>query len=445
MTKKTTRIICVVLAALLLIGIVAMAIPAIRANAVTQAEIDALEAQREEIKSQQADIQDQIGILNAEMASVRERKAALDLQNDLNRQDIELIDEQIALYDRMIEDKALEVEEAIATEEAQFTRYKARVRAMEETNTSSYISIVLQATSLTDFLGRLNDVEDIVRNDQNVRADYIAARERAQQVQAEYEAIQAQQMEKRAELEVEKERLENQIIQAQDLIAQLEEDLEAYEEAYDEKEQAKADIQSQIDEKVAELQKQKEAEEAARRAYEESLRQQQLRQQQQQQQQRQQQQQQQQQQTTNTTPPAGAGSYVWPASSTYITSRQGYRVHPIFGTTKYHSGADVGAGAGTPILAAAGGTVQISEYSDSYGYYCVIYHSSGLTSLYAHMNSMPAVSVGDTVSAGQTIGYVGSTGWATGPHLHFEIRVNGACVDPLAYYPGISFNYSADA
>ena len=176
----------------------------------------------------------------------------------------------------------------------------------------------------------------------------------------------------------------------------------------------------------------------------ESLRQQQLRQQQQQQQQRQQQQQQQQ-QTANATPPAGAGSYVWPASSTYITSRQGYRVHPIFGTTKYHSGADVGAGAGTPILAAAGGTVQISEYSDSYGYYCVIYHSSGLTSLYAHMNSMPAVSVGDTVSAGQTIGYVGSTGWATGPHLHFEIRVNGACVDPLAYYPNISFSYSADA
>ena len=442
MSKKATRIVCIILAALMLLGVIAIALPAIRANAVTQAEIDALEAQRDDIRAQQEDIRDQINILNEEMASVRERKAALDLQNELNRQDIILIDEQIALYDRMIKDKALEVENAIASEETQFSRYKARVRAMEESNTSTYISILLQATSLTDFLSRLNDVEDIVRNDQNVRADYVAAREFAQEVQAEYEEIQLQQKEKREELETEKERLEDQILQAQGLIAQLEEDLDAYEQAYDEKEQAKEDIQTRIDEKVAELQKQKEAEEAARRAYEESLRRQQLLQQQQRQQQ---QQQQQQQQKTNTTPPAGAGSYVWPTGSTYITSRQGYRVHPIFGTTKYHSGADVAAGAGSAILAAAGGTVQISEYSDSYGYYCVIYHSNGITSLYAHMNSMPAVSVGDTVSAGQTIGYVGSTGWATGPHLHFEIRVNGACVDPLAYYPNVSFSYSADA
>ncbi len=120
-------------------------------------------------------------------------------------------------------------------------------------------------------------------------------------------------------------------------------------------------------------------------------------------------------------------------------------MHPIFGTTKYHSGVDIAAGYGAAIQAAAGGTVSIAEKSDSYGYYCVIYHSNGTTTLYAHMNEMPCVSVGDTVSAGQLIGYVGSTGWSTGPHCHFEIRVNGSCVDPIAYFPGVSFTYSASA
>ena len=136
---------------------------------------------------------------------------------------------------------------------------------------------------------------------------------------------------------------------------------------------------------------------------------------------------------------------MWPSGVTYLTSRWGYRVHPIFGTTKYHAGVDIAASQGSTISAAAGGTVQISEHSDSYGNYCVIYHSNGTSTLYAHMNSLPAVKVGETVSAGQTIGYVGSTGWATGPHLHFEVRVNGATVDPLDYYPGTSFSYSADA
>ena len=143
---------------------------------------------------------------------------------------------------------------------------------------------------------------------------------------------------------------------------------------------------------------------------------------------------------------SAAGYFSWPVPScTYITSRFGYRVHPIFGTTKYHSGVDIAAGSGAAINAAAGGTVSIAEYSDSYGYYCVIYHSNGMTTLYAHMNSMPVVSAGQTVSAGQLIGYVGSTGWSTGPHCHFEIRVSGSCVDPLSYFPGIGFSYSSDA
>ena len=442
MSKKATRVICVILAALMLLGFVTMIVSS-RARAVTQEEINKLQAERDEIRRQKRDIQEQINSLQSEMTSVIEKKAALDEQNELNRQDIELINEQIALYDQMIEDKAKEVAEAVSAEEEQYAHYCSRVRAMEETNTWSYLSFLFNAKSLTDFLGRLNDVTDIMRNDKHIKDEYIAAREAVEQVKAEYEEIQAQQEVKRAELLEEKAKLEQQIEAATRMIKELEEDIEAYTTAYEENEVLESEVQEKIDKKVAELQAQKAAEEAARRAYEESQRK--LRE-----------------QAAAAAAAAAAASgstgssgggtavssgyYVWPVpASTYITSRFGYRVHPIFGTTKYHSGVDIAAGYGATIQAAAGGTVSISEKSDSYGNYCVIYHSNGTTTLYAHMNELPCVSVGETVSAGQVIGYVGSTGWSTGPHCHFEIRVNGSCVDPLSYYGGYGFTYAADA
>ena len=436
MSKKVVKIICIILAALMLLGFITM-IVSYGAGAVTQAEINKLEAERDEIRRQKKDIEEQINSLKSEMSSVIEKKAALDEQNELNRQDIALINDQIALYDQMIEEKASEVAEAVRAEDEQYAHYCTRVRAMEETNTWTYLSFLFNAKSLTEFLGRLSDVTDIVRNDKHIKDEYIAAREAVQQVKAEYEEIQAQQEEKRAELLEEKAKLEEQIESATKMIKELENDIEAFKIAYEENETLENEVQEKIDQKVAELQAQKAAEEAARKAYEESQRK--LRE-----------------QAAAAAAAAAAstgggtaavgGYYSWPVPScTYITSKFGYRVHPIFGTTKYHSGVDIAAGYGSTIQAAAGGTVSIAEKSDSYGYYCVIYHSNGTTTLYAHMNEMPCVSVGDTVSAGQVIGYVGSTGWSTGPHCHFEIRVNGSCVDPLAYFPGIGFTYSADA
>ena len=432
MSKNTTRIICIVLAALMLVGFISM-IAGSRARAVTQAEIDKLQAERDEIRRQKKDIQEQINALQSEMASVIDKKSALDEQNELNRQDIELINAQIELYDQMIEEKAQEVAAAVRAEEEQYAHYCSRVRAMEETNTWTYMSFLFDAKSLTDFLGRLNDVTDIVRNDKHIKDEYIAAREAVEEVKAEYEAIQADQEERRAELLSEKTKLEQQITAATKMIAELEEDIEAYKEAYEANEALENEVQEKIDKKVAELQAQKAAEEAARRAWEESQRK--LKEQ----------------QAKASSGGGGGGAvaggyYSWPVPScTYITSKFGYRVHPIFGTTKYHSGVDIAAGYGATIQAAAGGTVSIAEKSDSYGYYCVIYHSNGTTTLYAHMNEMPCVSVGQTVSAGQVIGYVGSTGWSTGPHCHFEIRVNGSCVDPISYFPGVAFTYSASA
>jgi len=115
-----------------------------------------------------------------------------------------------------------------------------------------------------------------------------------------------------------------------------------------------------------------------------------------------------------------------------VTSRFGSRVHPIFGTVRNHYGIDFGGSSGDPISAAASGQVITAGWMNGYGNTVIISHGNGYTTLYAHQSAI-LVSYGDTVQGGDTIGRVGSTGFSTGPHLHWEIRVDGVAVDPLPY------------
>ena len=432
MNKRRFHFLHIVLSVILLLSLTAPAVPVM---AVTQSEIDELEAQRDELQSRQSDVQEQIASLQNDVDSILARKAALDEQSELLRQDIVILNEQIEIYDQIIVEKQADAERARAEEEEQFNRYRLRVRAMEESSTWTYISVLLKATSLTDFLSRLNDVTDILRHDRNMKAEYEAAREYAEAVVAEYEEAQAARRDKQAELLAQEQELAEKIQASGWLLVQLEDDMEAYLEFYEAVEAQKEEVQALIDQKAEELRKQQEEAERARRAAEAAAAAQQA---------------QQTQQAQNTAPPpnsgantAGAGYYAWPTYTTYITSRFGPRTHPIYGELKPHTGVDIGASYGTSITAAAAGTVSLAvvDYGTAgYGTYVAIYHSNGTTTLYAHMSSL-AVSVGDTVTQGQVIGYVGSTGAATGPHLHFEIRENGACVDPIPYFSNLSFTY----
>ena len=121
----------------------------------------------------------------------------------------------------------------------------------------------------------------------------------------------------------------------------------------------------------------------------------------------------------------------WPVNGV-VSSPFGYRVHPILGVKKLHTGVDINAASGAPIAASGAGTVILAQTYGGYGRAVVIDHGGGLTSLYAHQSQM-AVSVGEEVSRGEVIGYVGCSGSCTGPHLHFEVRVGGVPVDPLSY------------
>jgi len=130
-----------------------------------------------------------------------------------------------------------------------------------------------------------------------------------------------------------------------------------------------------------------------------------------------------------------SGTMSWPLPASHrITSRFGWRVHPIFKTKRFHAGLDVGAASGSAILAAASGKVISAGYRGGYGNTVMIDHGNGVVSLYAHQKSGGIkVSVGERVSKGERIGTVGSTGYSTGPHLHFEVRVNGTPKNPYNY------------
>lgn len=127
----------------------------------------------------------------------------------------------------------------------------------------------------------------------------------------------------------------------------------------------------------------------------------------------------------------GSGAMIWPIGGE-ITSEFGWRVHPITGTEKFHSGIDIGADYGDAIVAAQGGTVEYSGWISGYGYAVIINHGGGISSLYGHCQSL-AVSEGQQVSQGEVVAYCGSTGNSTGPHCHFEVRDGGEPVSPYSY------------
>ena len=148
------------------------------------------------------------------------------------------------------------------------------------------------------------------------------------------------------------------------------------------------------------------------------------------------------------TPDSGAaaystGSFIFPvASYTYISSRFGERIHPITGELKNHNGMDIASNMGTTVYAADGGRVVLAEWYGGYGNCIMIEHGNGYKTLYGHL-SVISVKNGQTVNQGEAIGQVGSTGNSTGPHLHFEVYLNGGRIDPEQFYSGL--NISADA
>ena len=389
--QRIRRSICL----LLVLVISVSAFGSFGAAGVSRSEIDALEQQKSAIAEKKAEAQEKMDALQAEQATIIQQKEALDEKNTLAMQEIELINEQIEIYDGLIEEKEEELAAAIEQENYQKERFRTRMRAMEENGDLGYIAFVFQATSFSDLLTRMDNISEIMESDKSLEEKYIAARENVEAVKAEYEEIQAEQMDKRDELEEQKAELEKQIEEAVKLITDLEGDIDAYRATLNENEAMEAELQSRIDDMIEELKKQ--------------------------------------QQSSGSGTINGTGTYIWPLPGYSPGSAYGWRMHPILHEMRFHAGEDIGAPSGTPILAADSGSVILAGQNGGYGNCVMISHGNGRVTLYGHMSSI-AVSYGQNVSQGQVIGYVGSTGMSTGPHLHFEVRVNGATTDPKSYF-----------
>ena len=401
--KWFIRVLAILLAVLMAGSVLYGVIGSLTASAVSRNELNQLKEDQKLIQQRKKDIRSKINSLEYEQSSILAKKTVLDEQITLTEEEITNITEQINKYIALIAEAEKEVEKAEEREKNQLEAYKSRIRVMEENGAISYYAILFGASDFADLLSRIDSISEVMSSDEIIynrlvqaRLDTIAAKEALEEAKAEQE-------ETRVELEERKAELDEQVEEASRLIAELEANLDQYQLLYSEVDVEDAKLQKQIDEMTEALRRQEQSGTGVK----------------------------------------GTGTYIWPSqASRLVTSLFGTRLHPVYHVYKTHSGVDIGAAYGSNVLAADTGTVVTATYSSSYGYYVVLNHGGGNTTLYAHMSKIK-VSVGETVTQGQVIGLVGSTGVSTGPHLHYEIRINGNRVNPLDYYSNYTISDSA--
>jgi len=296
-------------------------------------------------------------------------------------------EQQIARTEDNLRRTAEELDAAIARVEARNELLRARVRLMYTNGAVTYLDVLLNATSFTDFLDRFRSLSLIVEQDRQILEDNIRDKEMIEAHKAQIEEDLAKLEQAHRELVAIKEDLLRQEKEKEVRIAALNERREHLEEITEEQEKALIDAMKLKSELVKERAKLVEH----------------------------------------------SGKFLWPLEKDYpITSNYGYRIHPIYKTKKLHAGVDIGAPKGVKVLAAGSGIVITAKEWGGYGNAVMIDHGNGKWTLYAHLSKI-RVKEGDTVKAGQHIGDVGKTGTATGYHLHYEVRVNSEPVDPMKH------------
>jgi murein DD-endopeptidase MepM/ murein hydrolase activator NlpD len=353
-----------------------------------------------EIKSLKSDIstvEEKISDLKNTKSNLQSYITQLDAQvNQLSSQMAEL-EKEIEAKKEEIEAKKEELAEAEAEAEEQYDLMKKRIRYMYEQGDQSFLVLLLESDSIADLMNRAEYAVQMSSYDRQMMEEMKAAREEIKAQQEQLEAEEAEQEELLAEVESQK----NAVNKAIDAKTQ---EIASYQEQITSAAGDQAEYEKQLEEQEKLLEK-VEAQIAAAAAAKAAA----------------------------SDGDGGSSGFIWPsASSKRITSSFGPRTAPVAGASTNHKGIDIGASSGSAILAAAAGRVTTATYSSSAGNYVVISHGNGISTVYMHASAL-YVSEGQTVSQGQTIAAVGSTGFSTGPHLHFGVIVNGSYVNPLNY------------
>lgn len=358
----------------------------IRVYAATTTSVNNLRNEISDIQKKKDALDKQLSELSSEKSKLLKNKSILEQQTQLNEQELEKKEQLIDSLSVSIEEKTTELATAKAEESAQYENFKERVRVMYEHGNVNYIEALLEAESFSDMLSRLEIISQIIKYDNNMMNKLSETRKQINDAKESLEQSKSEQEQLKASLEKTKSELKSRISQCDALTDQIASDEETVKAIFEEMEEEESKLQAELKKQIAEL--------AKKDSY-------------------------------------VGGTMMWPLPGyTYITSPFGMRLHPTLKVYKLHSGADISAPKGVKILAANNGTVIVSTYSKAWGNYVVINHGGGVATLYAHMTKA-MVSKGDTVEKGQVIGTVGSTGYSTGNHLHFEIQRDGKSEDPF--------------
>ena len=343
---------------------------------------DSLSDQLQEARDAQAELEKQIEAIQSDKSKALEEKALLDRQNDKLRSEISLLQQQS-------DETQTRITELTQKEQEQYELFCRQVREEEERGTVSYWSVLFKASSFTDLLARMDFVNEVMDYDRQVISDLQTTR---RQLTEDKAALEQQ----KSEMESSQTKLQQQVDAASTLIREYEETEAGHQAMLDEAAEDEARIQALI----------------------------------------------RQQQSGGSSGGGGSSGsnsgvdgYIWPTNNTrVVTSPYGERWCPFHGYES-HNGADIDAARGSAVLATKSGRVIQAGWNGGYGISVMIAHDDGITTLYGHMDGC-SVSVGQTVSQGETIGICGNTGNSSGAHIHYTMYKNGGTIDPLPYLPG---------
>lgn len=343
---------------------------------------DSLSDQLQEARDAQEKLEKQIEAIQSDKSKALEEKALLDRQNDKLRSEISLLQQQS-------DETQARITELTQKEQEQYELFCRQVREEEERGTVSYWSVLFKASSFTDLLARMDFVNEVMDYDRQVISDLQTTR---RQLTEDKAALEQQ----KSEMESSQTKLQQQVDAASTLIREYEETEAGHQAMLDEAAEDEARIQALI------RQQQSGGSSGG---------------------------------SGSSGSNSGVDGYIWPTNNTrVVTSPYGERWCPFHGYES-HNGADIDAARGSAVLAAKSGRVIQAGWNGGYGISVMIAHDDGITTLYGHMDGC-SVSVGQTVSQGETIGICGNTGNSSGAHIHYTMYKNGGTIDPLPYLPG---------
>ncbi len=345
------------------------------------AELQQLEREIEAYKAQ-------LGSAKKNEASVTAEIQKLERELTLAEKELTYILARISYFNEQVARTKTEIQVVEEKLDKQKDAFETRLTNMYKAGTMSYLEVLLSSEGLSDFLARLHYLKEIAKQDSELIADYtegkaqlLAKKASLTQSLEELSSAQRNQETKRREIT-------SRSMDRERYLTQLQQDRKKYEQALDELDrQSKA-----LEKEIRDLQAQ------TGRVKKDNL------------------------------------SMIWPVQGGWISSQYGNRWHKVLGGYRFHAGIDYAANSGTPIRAAEDGTVILAGSNGGYGNCVILDHGGGISTLYGHCSKL-ACKKGQEVLKGDVIAYVGSTGISTGPHLHFEVRIDGSTDDPLKWLP----------